>query len=189
MRKILDTTVVTAPFRLDGTNRQQRLAAIQRLDLAVLVDAEDQGPLARRTRTGLIVEPRKPPLGKAPTPLANRVGIRPTASTIALFSSPSAVSTIRARRARPRAILRHRAKLSSSPRSSAVNSIATAGLPMDHSSKNGEYSLTNFAIRILVCDLAYFKISEKPRGVPQRSSKGRQLEQKPASQSFPEAPR
>ena len=39
--------VVRAPLGLARTHRQHRLRAVERLDLGLLVDAEDQRPLRR----------------------------------------------------------------------------------------------------------------------------------------------
>src|SRR5262249_59226183 len=69
---------------------------------------------------------------------------------MSLFSSPSAASsTTRARRANPCAVRRRPAKPSSSRRSAGVNSIATAGFPIDHASRTGQHDLINFSIRTL----------------------------------------
>jgi hypothetical protein len=54
-------------------------------------------------------------------------------TTSPLFSNPSAAArTMRAHRASPCAVLRRRARASSSRRSAADSVIATAGLPIDH---------------------------------------------------------
>ena len=46
-RRAVANVVVAAPLRLAGAHRKQRLGAIERLDLALLVDAQHHGMLGR----------------------------------------------------------------------------------------------------------------------------------------------
>ena len=76
-------------------------------------------------------------------------------------------------RARPCAVLRRPARLSNSPRSDAVNSIPTAGLPtMDHIPKNVEHDLTNFTIKTLDTDLPHRKSRSRATRGPSAGGMG-----------------
>jgi hypothetical protein len=83
--------------------------------------------LPRRARTGLVQQTRKTMLGKAPSPLAYRVGgdVDPQADVFVLCAFRGQKHDARAL---PCAVFRREAKLSSSRHSLSVRSIATAAV-------------------------------------------------------------
>ena len=96
-------------------------------DLGDLVIAD----LARRAGTGLVTKTRHPMFGEPPPPFSDRVGRRahPQADGLVLPAFGGQKNDARPL-GQPCAVLRRDARLSSSPRSLAVKSIATAVLPI-----------------------------------------------------------
>jgi hypothetical protein len=107
---------VGGAFGRTGQHRQDRCGAIERLDLALLIDAQHDRALGRE-------QPVEPMLGNRATMLRST----PSRSAISVFLNPSAAaSTIRARCASVCALVRRRAHASNCLRSASDNSIATA---------------------------------------------------------------